>query len=66
MIVKGAVMKRNRAIIFLGLSLMWVIIGLAGISESGLNNSAILRLLAGGMAAGVTLTLAIKAWQQTQ
>jgi len=59
-------MKRNRAVIFLGLSLMWAIIGLAGVDQSGLNDSAILRLFAGALAAGVTLALAVKAWQQPQ
>ncbi len=59
-------MKQNRAVIFLGLSFLWAIVGLARIGESGLTSSAILRLFAGGMASGVTLTLAIKTWRQPQ
>lgn len=59
-------MKPNRAVIFLGLSLMWSVVGLAGVGESGLNGPAMLRLFAGGMAAGVTLTLAVKTWRQQQ
>jgi len=59
-------MKPNRAVIFLGLSLFWAIVGFASIGESGLTSSSILRLFAGGMASGVTLTLAIKTWRQPQ
>jgi hypothetical protein len=66
MIIKGVSMKRNRAVIFLGLTLLWAFVALANVGESGLNSSAVLRLFAGGMAAGVTLALAIAAWRQPQ
>ena len=59
-------MKQNRAFIFLGLTLIWSIVGLAGVAESGLSGPSVLRLFAGGMAAGVTLTMAIMTWRQPQ
>ena len=58
-------MMGNKTVAFLGFTLLCAAIAFAVISESGLDNSTVLRVFAVGMATGVALTRTVIAWRQS-